>query len=585
MLRWAIAAAAVWGALASAFAEPARIPMLGSMPEDPGDEPFTFAVLGDKTSGGEGKWPIYDAAVDRINALDPDFVISVGDQISGHMSERALWDDEWAEYMEHARRFEPPFIMIPGNHDIANIPCYEFWREDLGATYFEFMYGNCHFLVLNTEEERLDGRGPAWERMMSFMQESLEAHREVRHTFVFFHKPMWDDPRYETTWARLVDALDGRPSTIVAGHEHYLSSERDGAMHRVLQSATGGGIRLSEVQQWGCFHSFGVVNVSGDAVDYDVVEAESGERWDVDIAPASFRRAITYDLVTFDAAPPRAGEKGQLIQDAMLRLENKLDTPIAIELSFAMGAETGWHWDSQASPDWAAQGDGVMLQRSLDAGERIEGIPLRLMASPSSFAAPPPYDYRVNVGGEWLTSDSMPMAQEHVIQPYPRTQWHVVRQWNIAGPISIGPIDTSSLPAAPDTANAKMRGQMGYEEGPAADPAAWKPVTSQGRGMLNFNAILGTEDHVAGFAHCTITSPVPQETRLVAYSDNFHLAYLNGERVVAGEDFGARGGFTAIPLALKQGENELVVKLINNKGDWFLRTLIADPNGTLSFSK
>ena len=49
------------------------------------------------------------------------------------------------------------------------------------------------------------------------------------------------------------------------------------------------------------------------------------------------------------------------------------------------------------------------------------------------------------------------------------------------------------------------------------------------------------------------------------------------------EDFGAPGGFTYVPISVKEGWNTLIVKLINNRGDWFLRVLVADPEGNLEF--
>ena len=98
---------------AQEFPTPAHYPLIeGRWPSTSGQK-FSFAILGDKTSGGEGKWPIFDRAVDALNLLKPDFVITVGDQIPGHMQARAKWDDEWAEYLEHARRIEAPLFLIP----------------------------------------------------------------------------------------------------------------------------------------------------------------------------------------------------------------------------------------------------------------------------------------------------------------------------------------------------------------------------------------------------------------------------------------------------------------------------------------
>lgn len=232
---------------------------------------FTFAILGDKTSGGEGKWPIYDRAVDAINLLDPDFVITVGDMIPGHMDTRPPWDAEWAEYMAHAKRIASPLFFTVGNHDIANLECYRFWKEDFGRTYYSFDYKSCHFLVLNSEEERIDGLDPAWQKMMDWMRTDLAAASGARHTFLFFHKPMWDDPRFQEDWAQIETALGDRKFTAVAGHEHYHSTSFKNGNTYVIQSATGGGIGLSDVKAWGGFHSFGVVTVDDSETTYAVV--------------------------------------------------------------------------------------------------------------------------------------------------------------------------------------------------------------------------------------------------------------------------------------------------------------------------
>ena len=49
---------------------PQDIPLIDAAWDNPADN-FNFVILGDKTSGGEGKWPIYDEAVKTINNLDP----------------------------------------------------------------------------------------------------------------------------------------------------------------------------------------------------------------------------------------------------------------------------------------------------------------------------------------------------------------------------------------------------------------------------------------------------------------------------------------------------------------------------------
>ena len=56
------------------------------------NEKFTFAILGDKTTGGVLNWPIFDRAVDELNLLQPEFVIMVGDRIQGTVTDTTIAD-------------------------------------------------------------------------------------------------------------------------------------------------------------------------------------------------------------------------------------------------------------------------------------------------------------------------------------------------------------------------------------------------------------------------------------------------------------------------------------------------------------
>jgi len=565
----------------------AGLPLMGDAPSQ-GDQKFSFAILGDKTSGGEGKWPIFDRAVDAINLLEPDFVITVGDQIPGHMQDRAQWDLEWAEYLEHARRLDKPLLLIPGNHDIANIECYRFWKEDFGPTYYAFDYRDCHFLVLNTEEERFDGRGPVWEAMMRFAEDDLAQHTASRHTFLFFHKPMWDDPRYDADWKRVETALGARKYTVVAGHEHYLMTERRNGNLYVIQSATGGGIALSSVREYGAFHSVGFVTVDGDAVTYAVAEP-SGGIWPVEVAPAAFRKAIAYELVRLDAERPEDLDAATVTLRATLRFHNVLDAPVTVEATVGKLATCGWepvlNGDTSRTK---RKGDTLVIEVALDPGERVER-PLTFRVPQARLAYPPRVSWRVRYEGEWIDNESFPMVQESVIPIAPAACLRAVPEWQLVGPFPLGDIDTTPLPADPAAANANFFHRFGPEEGYDAERIydgglKWFPVRSQGRGLLNFNALMGTLDHALGYALCGVYSPHAQRTHAVVYSDNFSQGVLNGGLLEDGQDFGAPGGFTHIPLRLEGGWNTLILKLINNRGDWFLRVLVADPEGNLEFA-
>ena len=80
------------------------------------DDPdkFSFAIIGDKTGGGQDKWHVFDRAIAEINALKPDFAIMVGDLIQGYTTDLEQIESEWREFWGHESALEAPFIPLPG---------------------------------------------------------------------------------------------------------------------------------------------------------------------------------------------------------------------------------------------------------------------------------------------------------------------------------------------------------------------------------------------------------------------------------------------------------------------------------------
>jgi hypothetical protein len=547
-------------------------------------EKFSFVILGDKTSGGEGKWPIYDRAVDAINLLDPDFVITVGDMIPGHMEERALWDAEWAEYMEHARRIESPLFFTVGNHDIANLACYQYWQEDFGRTYYSFDYKDCHFVVLNTEEERHDGRGPMWERMMQWAEVDLKDASDARHTFLFFHKPMWDDPRFKGDWARVEEALGNRPFTAVAGHVHYHSALRRSGNLYVTQATTGGGIRLSDANAWGGFHGFGFVTVDGDDVSYAVIQAEGGV-WPVDIAPASFRKAVSHDLVTVDALPGTDLQGDEALVQNSVSMQNVLDRDVTIRVSIGPLSATGWSPVQDDDTPWKIEDDAVEIEQALAPGATAV-VRIAFEVPAGRLALPPGMGWSVQYGEAQLEKYRANMIEVPTVPILPVSTYRAPDRVQVVGPFSLGHIDASKVRTNPAAANANFYTRLGPEDGFDAeqtygDGLVWKEVATLPNGLINGNALMGTVDHAAAYVFCAVYSPHPQRTHAVVYADNYNQTYLNGALIEDAQGFAAPGGFVYPMLDLKAGWNSVVVKLINNRADWFLRLLIADPENNL----
>ena len=149
-----------------------------------------------------------------------------------------------------------------------------------------------------------------------------------------------------------------------------------------------------------------------------------------------------------------------------------------------------------ASAEGATQDGGRLLfTESLEPGQRRD-CPLTFRVSQDRLAYPPGVSWRIQYEGEWLENESFPMVQEAAVPIGPADDLRIVPEWQLVGPFLLGDIDTSHLPDDPKSANANMFKRFGPEDG--YDPEReyegglkWFLARNQGRGLLNFNAIMG----------------------------------------------------------------------------------------------
>jgi len=119
---------------------------------------FQFAIVTDRTGGHRGN--VFEVGLSKLNLLQPEFVMSVGDFIEGYTEDPARLDAEWTEFNGFIDSLTVPFFYVPGNHDITNAVMYDKYKSIFGKDYYHFVYKDVLFLCLNSEDHyRGAGKG------------------------------------------------------------------------------------------------------------------------------------------------------------------------------------------------------------------------------------------------------------------------------------------------------------------------------------------------------------------------------------------------------------------------------------------
>ena len=280
----------VLGGVGLAPALPEDVPGLDRpFPQD--DEKFTFAVIGDKTGGGQENWHIFDRAMDEVNELRPDFALIVGDLIQGGTTSVMQLEREWKEFLGHAGAVEVPFFFLPGNHDIGNRVMYDYWEEHVGRTYYAFHYKGCHFIALNTEEGWRSNETMFGARQLEWLEKEIAERRDSKHIFVFMHRPAWrHSGEALEQWERIEGWLSGTRYTVFVGHYHRLSYEPRHDRPYFIMGPTGAALNPSEVEELGAMHHYALVTVDG--AEAHVAIVRPGSVFPHDIATPEFRKLV-----------------------------------------------------------------------------------------------------------------------------------------------------------------------------------------------------------------------------------------------------------------------------------------------------
>lgn len=200
---------------------------------------FQFAIVTDRTGGHRDG--VFEQAVEKLNLLMPEFVMSVGDLIEGYTKDLKELEAQWTEFDSILQPLNMRFFYIPGNHDVSNEVMRAEWMKRYGRAYYHFVYKNVLFLALDSNDGDDDGQFS--KAQVEYFKKAIADHPNVRWTLLFMHHPAW---HYKNSqgFREIEAALQSRPYTVFAGHNHqYYHETRNDRKYYVL-ATTGGGSAL-----------------------------------------------------------------------------------------------------------------------------------------------------------------------------------------------------------------------------------------------------------------------------------------------------------------------------------------------------
>lgn len=544
---------------------PERMPIVERPFSDDPDK-FTFAIIGDKTGGGLDKWPVFDRAIDEINILKPDFAIMVGDLIQGDTTNLKQLAAEWKEFWEHQSDLIVPFLPLPGNHDITNRVMYDYWKKHIGRTYSAFTYKNCLFLLLNTEEWHTNsGEWTNWfgEEQIEYVKSQLTQHADVRHTFVFLHRPLW--LQKHSGWEEIETALGERAYTVFAGHYHRLTLHTRNDRRYFVLGATGGGFTPQAVREIGAYDHYSLVTV--DNKDVNVAIIEPGNIHPADLATAAFKDKVSNLLKfkqNFNLNKYESSSNGSL----EVTLENTLKKLLKVEIVF----DSNENW--QISPN----------QLSFEAKPGQTTKTTVTLSVPSDTYLPfPIYKYSALYGGEQLLSG------RQLLHPIAREHMRVLKNWMLLGPFDLGikkiPANTNDVPQSfLEISIPELNLEKTYQG--KSEEIAWQEHNSEIE-RIKLDKIFGNAEMAYGFGISYIKSPDARRVfAQIGWGGNLGKIYLNGVEIPGAAIPGKHlySWWAHFELPLKEGWNTLTILSGDYNGWWDYRMEIADPTKVLEFS-
>ncbi len=217
-------------------------------PPDP-ERSLVLAVLPDRTTGRDWGLRYIEMAVEDLNRIRPDAVLSIGDMIQGYTRSVEQWDREVAEYRAITDRLTMPFYPLAGNHEVVSgtrnrqdLTFQERYQQTFAPLYYAVEFDLASVVVLYSDDPTFGSGFGIGEAQLAWLGTCLErlAARD-KPIFVLLHRPLWRSRG--SGWAERVHPVlvRHRVHAVIGGHFHSLQRDPDwdGIQYHILGTCGG----------------------------------------------------------------------------------------------------------------------------------------------------------------------------------------------------------------------------------------------------------------------------------------------------------------------------------------------------------
>lgn len=208
-----------------------------------------LAILPDRTTGEQWGLAYLAMAIEDLNRMQPDAVISIGDMIQGYTRSTEQWDREVREFESYTDLLSMPFYPLVGNHEVVSgtrdahdATFHRRYREAFGPLFYMLEFDLATVICLDSDDLDAPGAVGIGPHQEQWLQASLaRAGERGAPILVLLHRPLWRTAR--AAWdQRIHPRLKAAGvDAVVAGHFHAMQRDpdRDGVQYHIVGACGG----------------------------------------------------------------------------------------------------------------------------------------------------------------------------------------------------------------------------------------------------------------------------------------------------------------------------------------------------------